>query len=201
MIIIITLIIITIGLIVFILLNQKILNIFTGKILVFITFFILPVFIIIFSTTLQFDNSKKTSFCLSCHIMKPYGKSLAINDTSYIPAHHYQNNLIPRDKSCFTCHTTYTLFGDINAKLKGLSHFFNYYFGEEYENIKMSTPYNNRECLHCHGESRSFLEGELHNEIMDRLTKNEQSCLVCHGPFHSTKSLDKLKFWQKEESK
>ena len=201
MFIIITLIVITIGLIIFIFFNPKLKGFASGKVLVFITFLILPVLIIIFSTAYQYTNSKSTQFCLSCHVMQPYGKSLLIDDQSYIPAHHYQNNLIPQKNACFTCHTTYTLFGDIKAKLRGLTHFFKYYFGEKYENIKLRTPYNNRECLHCHGESRSFQEGKTHNYIIDRLNTNEESCLTCHGPFHSVEILDKTKLWQKEEIK
>ena len=198
LIIIISLVVINIGFIVVLIVNPKLTASVGGKVLVFIAFFILPVMTIVFSTTLQYNNSKTMEFCLSCHIMKPYGQSLLIDDNRYIPAYHYQNNLIPQDDACFTCHTTYTLFGDIKAKLRGLGHFFNYYFGGKYENIKLRLPFNNRECLHCHGESRSFLEGELHNPIMDKLRNNEQSCLHCHGPFHSVESLDKFKFWKKE---
>lgn len=201
LIIIIILIIINIGLIALIIINPKLKSFFAGKVLVFITFFILPVLTIILSFTVQYSNSKTMQFCVSCHIMKPYGKSLLIDDERYIPAKHFQNNLIPRDDACFTCHTTYTLFGDINAKLRGLGHFLKYYFGGKYENIKISSPYNNRECLHCHGESRSFLEGKIHNPIMETLENNEQSCLHCHGPFHSVESLDKFDFWEKEEVK
>ena len=42
---------------------------------------------------------------------------------------HYQNNRIPRDKACFTCHTDYTLFGDAKAKLRGLRHVYVNYLG------------------------------------------------------------------------
>jgi len=201
LIIILVLIVINIGLIALVIFNPKLTKSFSGKILVFITLFILPVLTVVFSITLQFHNSKTTQFCLSCHIMEPYGRSLLIDDERYIPAYHYQNNLISQEDACFTCHTTYTLFGDINAKLSGLGHFFNYYLGGKYEHIKLKNSFNNRECLHCHGEARIFLEGETHNPIMEKLVNNEQSCLHCHGPFHSVESLDHFKFWQKEEAK
>jgi hypothetical protein len=33
-----------------------------------------------------------------------------------------QNNRIPKEHACYTCHTDYTMFGDVNAKMRGLQH-------------------------------------------------------------------------------
>ncbi|MEI9815368.1 MAG: hypothetical protein WDO18_23165 [Acidobacteriota bacterium] len=52
--------------------------------------------------------------------MEDYGRSLYIDDPSYVPAQHYQNALVPRDHACYTCHTQYTMFGTVQAKLKGV---------------------------------------------------------------------------------
>src|ERR1051325_11060734 len=109
------------------------------------------------------EKSKQTEFCLSCHVMEPYGRSLHVDERGHIPAVHYQNHLVPADRACFTCHTTYTLFGDYNAKLHGLRHVYVQYLGTIPKEIKLYEPYNNRECLHCHLGARSFEEGAMHN--------------------------------------
>ena len=61
--------------------------------------------------------------------MEAYGKSLRIDDPSYIPASHFQNNRIPRNEACYTCHTNYAMFGGVKAKIGGLKHLAIYYFG------------------------------------------------------------------------
>ena len=54
--------------------------------------------------------------------MEAYGKSLRIDDPTYIPASHFQNNRIPRNEACYACHTNYAMFGGLKAKLGGLKH-------------------------------------------------------------------------------
>jgi len=93
-----------------------------GKLLAFIAFFILPVVATALGASIHLEQSTSTQFCLSCHVMEPYGKSLLIDDPSYLPAAHFQNNRIPKDHACFTCHTDYTMFGDVNSKMRGLKH-------------------------------------------------------------------------------
>jgi len=46
-----------------------------GKILAFGVFFFLPVFCLMAGMDSEMQRSKSTAFCLSCHIMQPYGKS------------------------------------------------------------------------------------------------------------------------------
>ncbi len=57
------------------------------------------------------EHATSTKFCLSCHVMEDFGRSLYVDDPSYIPAMHFQNNRVPRDHACYTCHTDYTMFG------------------------------------------------------------------------------------------
>jgi nitrate/TMAO reductase-like tetraheme cytochrome c subunit len=169
-----------------------------GKILAFLGLFIFPVF----SGLLGFDNhierSKRTQFCLSCHIMEPYGKSLRVDDKSYIPAAHFQNNRIPRDEACYTCHTDYTLYtGGIKAKFRGLHHIYVQYLGSPQQPIKLYQPFNNRECLHCHLGARSFEEGTTHSAVMDDIKNNQLSCVSsgCHDMVHNIARIDHVKYW------
>jgi cytochrome c-type protein NapC len=167
-----------------------------GRILAFLSLFILPLVVTGLGTSAQMERSKSTRFCLSCHVMEPYGKSLLVDDPSYVPARHFQNNRVPRDEACFTCHTNYTLFGDYKAKLRGLRHVYVNYIGTIPKQIKLYEPYNNRECLHCHGGARAFEDNEVHQPVRDDLAKNTTSCLECHDKIHDVHRLANVKLWK-----
>jgi cytochrome c-type protein NapC len=167
-----------------------------GKILAFFAFFILPIATLVLGASIHLEHAKSTQFCLSCHTMEPYGKSLSIDDPEYVPAHHYQNNLIPKERACFTCHTDYTMFGDVNAKLRGLQHLYVYYFKPIPEKLSLYEAYHNRECLHCHANARSFEESAPHNDIREQLATNEMSCLTCHDKIHDVAHIDKVNLWK-----
>ena len=126
---------VTIGLVVLVMMRPSIGADMGGKILILFVFFLLPVVAIAIGTSAQMERSKKTESCRSCHVMEPYVKSLYIDSKEYIPAFHFQNNLVPEDIACFTCHTTYTMFGDITAKMRGVRHLYLYYRGKVPEQI------------------------------------------------------------------
>ncbi|MAG14220.1 MAG: hypothetical protein CMN78_06460 [Spirochaetales bacterium] len=170
-----------------------------GRIVLLLALFVLPVLVFVFGATTHLENSKQTNFCLSCHAMKPYGETLKIDDQAFIPAVHSQNHLIPSDKACYTCHTTYTMFGGVKVKLQGLRHFFIQYLGKPPEQIELYEPFNNRECLHCHGEARSFLEDPIHEATLVDLESNELSCTECHYLFHEVAELASQKLWDRGE--
>jgi cytochrome c-type protein NapC len=167
-----------------------------GKILAFVAFCGLPIMSGAWGLSVHFERSKQTSFCLSCHIMEPYGRSLFVDDAGYVPAAHFQNHRIPSDEACYTCHTDYAMYGSINAKLHGLRHVYVQYLGKPMEPIQLYSPYNNRGCLHCHAGSRSF-EDATHVALMDSLKSNQLSCITsgCHGTVHEVKTLQNVKFW------
>lgn len=171
-----------------------------GKILAFGVLFFLPLFSLAIGMQNEMERSKSTVFCLSCHIMEPYGKSLHIDDSSYIPAAHFQNHRVPADEACYTCHTNYAMFGTFKAKLGGLRHLYVYYLGKPPlpENIELHEPFNNRECLHCHLGARSFEEGATHNadpETLPAIKANTLSCMSCHNVVHNVGHWGQVKFW------
>jgi len=170
-----------------------------GKILAFLAFLIFPVLALGFGTMTHLDNSKTIAFCTSCHVMNDYAESLYIDDPDNLPAVHFQNNGVSQKEACYKCHTTYTPFGDLEIKLTGMVHVIQYYLGKYPENIHLHKPFNNRECLHCHGNARSFLTDEKHKSIMQKLTANEVFCLSCHSYKHDIENLDKHTFWEKPE--
>jgi cytochrome c-type protein NapC len=172
-----------------------------GKMLAFLAFFVFPVFAGLLGLENHVERSKQTSFCLTCHVMGDYGKSLYVDDSSYIPAAHFQNGRVPRDQACYTCHTDYTIFGGFSSKLKGLHHIYAQYITKPQQPIKLYHPYNNRECLHCHEGSRSFEQGALHTvdaQTMADIKNNKLSCLSsgCHDTIHNVNGLDHVKYWK-----
>ena len=197
--IIITLIVLAIILVAFVLLRPSIATVKGGSIIILIAIFALPVIVYVYGATTHLETAKQTDFCLSCHAMEPYGDSLKIDDSSYIPANHSQNNLIPSDKACYTCHTNYSMFGEIKVKLSGLKHFFIQYFGNTPEQIELYAPFQNRECLYCHDGARSFVENPLHDAMMTDLKSNAMSCLQCHTNFHDIAHLAEKTLWEWEE--
>src|SRR5690349_4315340 len=100
-----------------------------GKVLAFVALLVLPILAVWAGFTEQMERAQSTSFCLSCHVMTDFGRSLHVDDPSYLPAQHFQNNRIPRERACYTCHTTYTMFGGVRAKLKGVRHLWVQYAG------------------------------------------------------------------------
>jgi cytochrome c-type protein NapC len=167
-----------------------------GKILAFVALFILPLAALALGGAVHLEEAKSTAFCLSCHTMEPYGKSLRIDDATYIPAAHFQNNRIPRSAACYTCHTNYTMFGGLKAKFGGLKHLYIYYLGTVPAKITLYEPYNNRECLHCHAGSRKFEESSPHKDMREQLGGNEMSCVTCHNKIHDAEHVDQMKLWK-----
>ena len=167
-----------------------------GKVLAFLAFLVLPVLATTMGLSAHMEHSKSTEFCLSCHVMEPYGRSLYVDDEAWLPAQHFQNNRVPRDRACFTCHTDYTLFGDAKAKLRGLRHVYVYYLGDIPEKIQLYEPYNNRECLHCHAGARAFEESDLHKEMRADLGSNATSCMECHEAVHNVEELAGKPRWK-----
>ena len=178
-----------------------------GKILAFCVLFFLPLFCLAAGMQNEMTRSESTAFCLSCHIMEPYGKSLHIDDPTYLAAAHYQNHRVPADEACYTCHTDYAMFGPVKAKLGGLRHLYVYYLGTPPapENIKLYKPFNNEVCLHCHLGARSFEEGVVHNAdpaTLPAIKAGTLSCISsgCHDTVHNVGHWAKdVKFWREKE--
>ena len=174
-----------------------------GKIMAFLVLFVLPILCFGMGASSELEHARSTEFCLSCHIMEPYGKSLLVDDPQHLGAAHFQNHRVPADEACYTCHTNYAMFGGIKAKLGGLKHIYVYYLGKPPapENIKLYEPYNNRECLHCHLGARSFEEGSVHAadpDLLPAIKANKTSCISsgCHEVVHDVGKLKDAKFWK-----
>jgi len=172
-----------------------------GKLLAFVAFFIFPVAVTWLGTEEHLERSKQTQFCLSCHVMEPYGRSLYIDDPNHVPAAHFQNHRVPADQACYTCHTDYVLYGQWLSKFRGMKHIYVQYFGTPENPIHLYSPFNNRECLHCHEGARTFDESAVHpadSDAMTAIRANEISCVSsgCHELVHDIAHLKDAKLWQ-----
>jgi hypothetical protein len=91
------------------------------------------------------------------------------------------------------------MFGGMKAKLRGLNHVYVQYFGKIPDKIELYTPYNNRECLHCHGGARNFEEGATHtlDGRLELIKSGQLSCLTteCHDTGHNVKNIAGKTFW------
>jgi cytochrome c-type protein NapC len=173
-----------------------------GKVLCFVALAILPVVSVWGGFDAHLDRAESTQFCLSCHIMTQYGQSLHYDDKSYIPALHYENNFVPRDHACYTCHTDYAMFGAVKAKFNGLHHIYVQYFEKlpKPEDIKLYKPFPNATCLHCHLGARKFEEVNGHHktaDMLDKVKSGKLSCISsgCHDTLHEIGDLKDAKFW------
>ena len=173
-----------------------------GKMLAFVALLILPVLAVWGGFEQHMDRATTTQFCLSCHVMLEYGQSLHYDDKGYIPAVHYQNNFVPREHACYTCHTDYGMFGTEKAKINGLHHILVQYFGTvpKPEDIKLYKPFPNETCLHCHLGARKFEEVNGHHktpDMLDKVKAGQISCISsgCHDTVHEVGDLKDAKFW------
>ena len=55
-----------------------------GKQLTFVILFLLPIITASMGAAEQMHRSEETQFCLSCHLMEAYGKSLLVDDATYL---------------------------------------------------------------------------------------------------------------------
>ena len=177
-----------------------------GKAFGFVALFVFPLLASSAAGKAHLERSKSTSFCLSCHVMEQYGRSLHIDDLDHVPAKHFQNNRVPRESACYSCHTTYTMYGNLSAKLRGLKHLYVQYLGKIPDRVALYTPYNNRECLHCHAGMRKYEETSSHHKSEDMLARaaaNELSCVSgnCHDIVHDVGNLLDAPIWTPKGAK
>ena len=170
------------------------------KILAFIGLCVLPALCIVGGMNTHVQRSEQTKFCISCHVMAPYGQSLYIDDAAHIPAQHFQNHRVPPDMACYACHTDYTIYGPLKDKMQGLKRIYVQYVSTPPDpaSIRIQGGFKNAQCLHCHLGARSFEENPIHVAIMDSLTSNQMSCLTsgCHDTAHDVANLAHDKFWK-----
>ncbi len=127
------------------------------------------------------DAAERPEFCGSCHVMEPWVHDLHDPDSKNLAAIHYKNRFILEDQ-CYTCHTDYGLTGPLRAKLTGMVHLFKYETGTYTLPIKLYHPYDFDNCLHCHGQSKRYVDA--HADALDALADGSMGCTDCHDHIH-----------------
>jgi cytochrome c-type protein NapC len=166
-----------------------------GRVTLLVALVALPLLLSAGNLSYGVTESSQTRFCLSCHEMQRHGKSLFADDPHALAAVHYQNRLVDRDETCYSCHKDYGLFGDVKAKLNGLRHVWAHYVSGVPAKIELYQPYPNANCLHCHDDARRFVEGPQHRAVADALSSGSVSCLTCHRVAHDLSKVDKHELW------
>jgi cytochrome c nitrite reductase small subunit len=151
---------------------------------------ILPVFVSTAGGLLVVEKSQRVGLCSSCHLtMKPYVEDMKNPKSQSLAALHYKNRYIA-DNQCYVCHTSYGMFGTLQAKKEGIIDVFKYYTHTFSVPVKMRHPYSNNDCLKCHGASEKFLAS--HKKDREAMFADEVSCSQCHdddNPAHNVGSL------------
>jgi cytochrome c-type protein NapC len=170
------------------------------KIVAFIGLCVLPALCIVGGMNAHVQRSEQTRFCISCHVMIPYGQSLYVDDASHIPAQHFQNHRVPVDMACYSCHADYSIYGPLKDKLQGLKRIYIQYVSTAPDPASIRIPggFQNAQCLHCHLGARNFEENPVHAAMLDLLKSNQTSCLTsgCHDTAHDAANLSHQKFWK-----
>lgn len=140
---------------------------------------ILPSISLLFGTLLVFERAERVEFCASCHLtMRPYVEDMKNLQSASLAAIHYKNRFIPSNQ-CYDCHTSYGMFGTVEAKMDGVLDVYKYYTRTFRLPIKMRRPYPNNDCLKCHAESAKFAGS--HQEFKEELFAGKSTCMQCHG--------------------
>lgn len=157
--------------------------------LAFVAFCALPVLFAASAIQANLHHMKRVEFCGSCHIMQNHVASLTYDDDEPLASVHYRNNYVEQDHACYACHVSYAMFGDVRSKVNGVRHVWAFVTEGDRAKVELYEPYDNDNCLHCHGSSQRFQEVEDHvdeDDFFARVDSGELSCLNagCHDEGH-----------------
>ena len=139
-------------------------------------------------TVLVFERAEKVEFCASCHLtMQTFVDDLKNSKSESLAAVHYKNRYIADDQ-CYVCHTSYGIFGTVEAKKEGFIDVYKYFTHTFKLPVRLRHPYRNDDCLKCHAGSVKWQE--IHGEFKDGIFAGDLHCMDCHAeknPAHIVK--------------
>jgi cytochrome c nitrite reductase small subunit len=139
-------------------------------------------------TVLVFERAEKVEFCASCHLtMQTFVDDLKDSKSESLAAVHYKNRYIADDQ-CYVCHTSYGIFGTVEAKKEGMIDVYKYFTRTFKLPVKLRHPYPNDDCLKCHAGSVKWLG--VHGDFKDGIFSGDVHCMDCHAdknPAHIVK--------------
>jgi len=150
---------------------------------------VVPSISTMFGTLLVFERAERVEFCGSCHkAMQAYVDDMESPGSQSLAAVHYRNRYVPRNQ-CYTCHTSFGLFGTVQAKIAGVIDVHKYYMGNFRPQIQMREPYRNDDCLKCHSGAVKWSLN--HASSKDSILAGKDRCLDCHGKAHPAHTLSR----------
>lgn len=155
---------------------------------------VLPIITGTTSTAANMEETTQRSFCGSCHVMGAHFKDAADPKSQSLAARHSRNPFFG-DRSCYTCHADYGMFGYLMTKKAGMGHVYEYYLGgyrqmsldEAKKKIHLKKPYDNTNCRQCHTTTvHDWRRVPDHQSLEAQLDSNQVSCASagCHGYAH-----------------
>lgn len=140
---------------------------------------LLPAVSVAFGMVLVFQRAEQVEFCASCHLaMQRYADDMYNHASNSLAAVHYKNRYIPRNQ-CYNCHTSFGLFGTVQAKVAGVIDVHKYYAKTFKHPLNMREPYSNTECLKCHAEAVRWSKN--HAGSRADIFAGKAKCMGCHG--------------------
>jgi len=139
-----------------------------------------------------FEASTTRPFCGGCHVMKPWVDDAADPRSTTLAARHSRNHLFG-DRSCYTCHADYGMFGTVATKINGLHHVAAYYreyadtpIDEALRTIRIYRPFQSATCTHCHSTELPGWRAVADHRVFAEPGRGDTSCVStgCHGPAH-----------------
>ncbi len=161
-----------------------------GKGLLFTGVVLLPTFSVATGMLLVLARAERVEFCGSCHkIMADYVDDMTNPHGDGLAALHFKYQYIESNQ-CYECHTSYGLFGTVEAKLHGIGEVVRYYTGSYDQPLSMWSPYPNGDCLKCHARSNKWLAQDEHvaGEAKRKLFEGATSCMSCHDSAHNVRT-------------
>jgi nitrate/TMAO reductase-like tetraheme cytochrome c subunit len=146
----------------------------------------LPSFSVATGMLLVFARAERVEFCGSCHrALQGHVDDMTDPSSQGLAAVHYRYQYIPSNQ-CFECHSSYGLFGTLEAKIQGIREVVRYYTGTYEVPISIWRPYSNGDCLKCHAQSELWRARSEHTDgqMQNDLFEDTVSCMGCHVAAH-----------------
>ncbi len=129
-------------------------------------------------TVLVFERAEHVEFCASCHLtMKYFIADMEDPKSESLAAVHYKSHYIPDDQ-CYECHTSYGVFGTVEAKKEGMIDVYKYYTRTFKLPVHLRHPYPNGDCLKCHAGAVKW--EAAHADFEKALFDGSSHCMDCH---------------------
>ncbi len=152
----------------------------------------LPAFSYVIGALFMMEESKRVTFCGSCHQpMRPVVEALD-TDTESLSSIHWHKGSVDHVDACYQCHSGYGIWGAAAAKRAGMTHMLHTITGAYEFPLQKRGQFDVKSCLGCHAETAGFRKVEDHQdrELQAALLSGELGCTGdCHPAAHPESAL------------